>query len=144
MADLPVPEDQRPPAGGGGGLTERVADADRDRTVTLLREHVVDGRLTLDEFSERVGLALQAKSRGDLDAVMADLPAPSLVAPGAPARRARRWHVAILSGHKTKGRWRISGKTTAIAVMGGCDMDLRRAEIEGPEVEITAFAFWGG
>jgi class 3 adenylate cyclase len=28
--------------------------------------------------------------------------------------------------------------------MGGCDMDLRRAEIEGPEVEITAFAFWGG
>ncbi len=144
MADPPVPEDQRPPAGGGGGLTERVADADRDRTVTLLREHVVDGRLTLDEFSERVGLALQAKTRGDLDTVMADLPAPSRVEPGAPARRARRWHVAILSGHKTKGRWRISGKTTAIAVMGGCDMDLRRAEIEGPEVEITAFAFWGG
>ena len=28
--------------------------------------------------------------------------------------------------------------------MGGCDMDLRRAEIEGPEVVITAFAFWGG
>ena len=28
--------------------------------------------------------------------------------------------------------------------MGGCDMDLRSAEIEGPEVEITAFAFWGG
>ena len=33
----------------------RVADADRDRTVTLLREHVVAGRLTLDEFSDRVG-----------------------------------------------------------------------------------------
>jgi class 3 adenylate cyclase len=28
--------------------------------------------------------------------------------------------------------------------MGGCDMDLRQAEIEGPEVEITAVAFWGG
>ena len=28
--------------------------------------------------------------------------------------------------------------------MGGCDMDLRRAEIEGPEVEITAVVFWGG
>ena len=49
-----------------------------------------------------------------------------------------------MSGHSTKGRWRISGKTNAVAVMGGCDMDLRRAEIEGPEVEITAFAFWGG
>ena len=49
-----------------------------------------------------------------------------------------------MSGHSTKGRWRISGKTNAVAVMGGCDMDLRRAEIEGPEVEITAVAFWGG
>ncbi len=148
MADLPVPDDQRPPAGPGGaagGLSERVADADRDRTVTVLREHVVDGRLTLDEFSERVGLALQARTRGDLEAVMADLPAPTRSpAPNLPARRARRWHVAILSGHKTKGRWRISGKTTAVAIMGGCDMDLRKAEIDAPEVEISAFAFWGG
>ena len=70
---------------------------------------------------------------------------------GAPARAAsaatkkkRRWHVAVMSGHSTKGRWRISGKTNAVAVMGGCDMDLRQAEIEGPEVEITAVAFWGG
>src|SRR5271156_6568963 len=74
MADLPVPETPPPPPGGGGGLTQRVADADRDRTVTQLREHVVEGRLTLDEFSERVGLAFQARTRGDLLAVMADLP----------------------------------------------------------------------
>ncbi len=49
-----------------------------------------------------------------------------------------------MSGHSTRGRWRISGKTNAVAVMGGCEMDLRRAELEGPEVEITAVAFWGG
>ena len=59
-------------------------------------------------------------------------------------KKQRHWHVAVMSGHSTKGRWRISGKTNAVAVMGGCDMDLRKAEIEGPEVEITAFAFWGG
>jgi class 3 adenylate cyclase len=150
MADLPVPESQRPPQGGGGGLTQRVADADRDRTVTQLREHVVEGRLTLDEFSERVGLAFQARTRGDLLAVMADLPQAPL--PGdrlpepssTPTKKKRRWHVAVMSGHSTKGRWRISGKTNAVAVMGGCDMDLRGAEIEGPEIEITAVAFWGG
>ena len=138
MADLPVPEGSEP--------SQRVADADRDRTVTLLREHVVDGRLTLDEFSERVERALQATTRGELDAVMADLPAaaPGLPEPAPSVRKSRRWHVAVMSGHSTRGRWRISGKTTAVAVMGGCDMDLRRAEIEGPEVEITAFAFWGG
>jgi class 3 adenylate cyclase len=138
MADLPVPEGSEP--------SQRVADADRDRTVTLLREHVVDGRLTLDEFSERVGWALQATTRGELDAVMEDLPAaaPGLPEPASMARKSRRWHIAVMSGHSTRGRWRISGKTTAVAVMGGCDLDLRRAEIEGPEVEITAFAFWGG
>ena len=74
LPDLPIREGQRPLAGAGGGLTERVADADRDRTVTQLREHVVDGRLTLDEFSERVGLALNARTRGDLEVVMTDLP----------------------------------------------------------------------
>ena len=77
---------------------------------------------------------------------MSDLPATperSAVA-GVSPRHQRRWHVAVLSGHDTKGRWRISGKTNAVAIMGGCDMDLRRAEIEGPEVVITAFAFWGG
>ena len=123
----------------------RVADADRDRTVTLLREHVVAGRLTLDEFSDRMGRALEATNRGELDAVMADLPVASEPSSGAVTPRARRrWHVAVLSGHDTKGRWRISGKTNAVAIMGGCDMDLRRAEIDGPEVVITAFAFWGG
>ena len=127
-----------------------MANTDRDRIVTQLREHVVEGRLTLDEFSERVGLALEARTRGDLEVVMVDLPPvrpPSQPLPEAvsgPARKKRRWHVAVMSGHSTKGRWRISGKTNAVAVMGGCDMDLRRAEIEGPEVEITAVAFWGG
>ena len=52
----------------------RVADADRDRTVALLREHVVAGRLTLDEFSDRAGRALGATTRGELEAVMTDLP----------------------------------------------------------------------
>jgi class 3 adenylate cyclase len=142
-----VPEDQHPTT-PDRGLTERVADADRDRTVTLLREHVVEGRLTLDEFSERMGSALEAKTRGELDAVMADLPTTRSVPTASPTtampRKTSRWHIAVMSGHSTRGRWRIGGKTKAVAVMGGCDMDLRRAEIEGPEVEITAFAFWGG
>jgi class 3 adenylate cyclase len=79
---------------------------------------------------------------------MADLPITSSVPTASTAtatpRKASRWHIAVMSGHSTRGRWRIGGKTKAVAVMGGCDMDLRRAEIEGPEVEITAFAFWGG
>jgi class 3 adenylate cyclase len=145
MADTSRP-DQPQSHAPTGPPDQRVSDADRDRTVTLLREAVVEGRLTLDEFSDRAGRALQATTRGDLDAVMVDLPTDTtrLPEPTTTPRKSRRWHIAVLSGHQTKGRWRIGGKTTAVAVMGGCDMDLRRAEIEGPEVEITAVAFWGG
>jgi class 3 adenylate cyclase len=125
-------------------MAERVADADRDHSVLLLREHVVDGRLTLDEFSERVGLALQARTRGELELALADLPAVASPQAEASRRKARRWFVAVMSGSSAKGRWRLGGKTTAVAVMGGCDMDLRQAEIDGPEVVITAIAFWGG
>ena len=152
MADVSRPDPETPPprsrSAQGGSPTLRVSDADRDRTVTLLREHVVEGRLTLDEFSERVGRVLQATTESDLNAVMADLPAGTTNLQeqrvGAAPRKSRRWHVAVMSGHQTRGRWRIGGKTTAVAIMGGCDLDLRRAEIEGPEVEITAVAFWGG
>jgi hypothetical protein len=52
----------------------RASDADRDKTVTLLREHLAAGRLTSEEFDERLEKALSAKTLGDLDQLMADLP----------------------------------------------------------------------
>jgi class 3 adenylate cyclase len=123
---------------------ERVSDSDRDEAVTLLREHVVVGRLTLDEFSERVGVALRARTRDDIASAMTDLPTLAVAAEEATRRRSRRRFVAVMSGSQAKGRWRLSGRTTAVAVMGGVDMDLRHAEIDGPEIVITAVAFWGG
>jgi len=74
MEDPPVPPGLPPLPQDPAALAERVADVDRDRAVTQLREHVVEGRLTLDEFSERVGRALQASTRGDLQAAMSELP----------------------------------------------------------------------
>ena len=53
---------------------EPVGDAERDHVVTLLRKHCTAGRLTFDEFSERVGTALAAGTRGELEAMLADLP----------------------------------------------------------------------
>jgi hypothetical protein len=52
----------------------RASDADRERTATLLREHHAEGRLTAEEFSDRVDRALAAKTIGELDALVADLP----------------------------------------------------------------------
>lgn len=58
--------------------TMRASDADRERTATLLREHHTEGRLTGEEFHERLDLAYTAKTLGDLDALLADLPAIDL------------------------------------------------------------------
>src|SRR5258708_34577008 len=45
------------------GPSLRVSDADREQTVILLREHLLAGRLTLEEFSERIEAALNAGVR---------------------------------------------------------------------------------
>ncbi|HEY2579966.1 MAG TPA: DUF1707 domain-containing protein [Streptosporangiaceae bacterium] len=65
----------------------RVSDAERDAVATELAEHLRVGRLQLDEFDERVGQAISARTRGDLDRLLADLPRPLPPAPPAVPRR---------------------------------------------------------
>ncbi|HTS98804.1 MAG TPA: DUF1707 domain-containing protein [Streptosporangiaceae bacterium] len=56
----------------------RASDADRDRAADLLREHYAAGRLTAEEFSERLDKAYAAKTLGELENLRTDLPAPDL------------------------------------------------------------------
>jgi Domain of unknown function (DUF1707) len=51
----------------------RASDADRDRVVDMLREAVGDGRLTADEFDERLEAALSSRTLGELAVLIADL-----------------------------------------------------------------------
>jgi Domain of unknown function (DUF1707)/Cell wall-active antibiotics response 4TMS YvqF len=143
----------------------RVSDAEREATVVRLREAGGEGRLTLEELADRVERADAARTRGDLDALTADLPASTapVALPDTPSKE-RRWVVAIMGGEQRKGRWRPSRQTNAIAVMGGVDIDLREAELadgaeilaipfmgavtvtvpEGVSVEMSGFALMGG
>ena len=72
----------------------RASDADRDHVASLLQEHHAAGRLTAEEFAERMEAALRARTLGELDELLADLPHADLrhyVAAGrlaAPAARA--------------------------------------------------------
>ena len=69
----------------------RASDADRDRTAALLREHLAAGRLTAEEFSERLDAAYAAKTLGELDELLADLPGIDLYElPDASLRRGKR------------------------------------------------------
>ena len=56
----------------------RASDADRDRAAALLREHHAAGRLTAEEFHDRMEQALEAKTLGEIDDLLADLPAIEL------------------------------------------------------------------
>jgi Domain of unknown function (DUF1707) len=62
----------------------RASDADRDAVVSDLSGHFQAGRLTAEEFDERTGRALTARTWGELGELVADLPAARPAAP-APA-----------------------------------------------------------
>jgi hypothetical protein len=129
----------------------RVSDAERDVTLKVLNEHAAVGRLTLDELEERAERALVAKTRGDLAALTSDLPderAPARQAErssaGGGGRKPVRWLIAVMAGSHRRGRFRTVGSINAIAVMGGDEIDLREAEMEGGELTLNLFSLMGG
>ncbi|MGV9308837.1 FHA domain-containing protein [Nonomuraea sp. NPDC003727] len=52
----------------------RASDGERDRAIDELRDRAVEGRLSHDTFVGRVDQALRARSRHELDELVADLP----------------------------------------------------------------------
>ena len=127
----------------------RVSDAERDATMRTLGDHAAVGRLTLDELEDRASRALAAKTRGELAALTSDLPQEAAQAdpPDVPQTRVRkpvRWMVAIMSGSHRRGRFRAVGSINAVAIMGGDEIDLREAEIEGGELTVNVFTLMGG
>ena len=81
----------------------RISDADRERAAARLREHFAQGRLSSEELDERIAAALSAKTVGDVQPIMADLPDPVPVPPQ--ARQSPPW--ATGHGAVSRGRPRI-------------------------------------
>ena len=63
-------------------LTMRASDRDRQQVVDRLRSALEDGRLTMDEYVDRMEAAYQAATYGDLVPLCADLPASPRVIDG--------------------------------------------------------------
>jgi hypothetical protein len=117
------------------------SDRDRERAVDCLRLGAGEGVLTLDEFADRVARVYEARTAGQLEHVVADLPAS--VSPSRRTRPTRRV-VGVLGSARLHGRWRpAQPMTTAVAVLGGCQVDLSDASVDD-DVEIRAIAVFGG
>jgi hypothetical protein len=127
----------QPPA---GPIAVRASDADRESVALALSGNMAQGRLTLDELSQRLDLVYAAKTKDELDEVTRDLPA----APDPTTRRATSWIVSVLGGSSRSGRWRLSPRVRAISFLGGSDIDLSHAIVTTSEIRITCFAFLGG
>ncbi|MEU3738808.1 MULTISPECIES: DUF1707 domain-containing protein [unclassified Streptomyces] len=144
------PEPPRP-----AGL--RASDADRDRTADILREALAEGRLTAEEHGERIDGVYRAKTMGELEPLVSDLPAPSGAAyptvtpepvPSRPSDGvvppvADENLVAVFSSSVRKGRWRVSRRTHVYAIFGSVEIDLSEAIFEQRQVVIRAVSVFG-
>ena len=118
----------------------RASDADREAVATTLSRNLAEGRLTLDELSQRLDLVYASKTKDELDTVIRDLP----VAVDPQTRKATNWIVSILGGSNRSGRWRAADRMRVLAFLGGANLDLSHAVVTTPEVRITCFSCLGG
>jgi hypothetical protein len=110
------------------------SDADRELICGRLQEAHVHGRLTLDELSERLDTALNARTRGELLPLIQDLPAPPGDVVGPPPKR---WHIGVMGTTRRNGRWLVPAESWWTAVMGRCRLDLTKAQFEASVTTIN-------
>ncbi|MFI1562583.1 DUF1707 domain-containing protein [Streptomyces sp. NPDC020490] len=145
---------QPPPAPAVSEL--RASDADRDRIADILRDALAEGRLTAEEHAERVEEVYRAKTVGQLEPLVKDLPgahqrrdAPAYAAaPGRPPAGAIPADaddsvVAVFSSAARRGRWRAGRRIHAYAVFGSVEIDLSEALFEHQQVMIKAISVFG-
>jgi hypothetical protein len=142
----------------GDPRRQRASDADREAVAEVLRRAAGDGRLTLDELQERLDSTYAAKTYGDLEPIVSDLPVglPPTVRHSAPVPRpagtvdriggapTSQSAVAIFGAAERKGLWVVPEGFTAFALLGGIDLDLREARFQSREVRLQLTAVFGG
>jgi hypothetical protein len=122
------------------------SDAERDLVCSWLRDACVQGRLSMEEMTERVEAALLARTRAELEALVRDLP-PSPQAPEAFGLRhppPGRWHLGVVGSTKRSGRWRVPAESWWTSLVGGCHLDLTRAVFEAPITTLNIATWMGG
>ena len=106
----------------------RASDDDRERVVAVLAEAAGDGRLTLEEHSERVQRAYKARTLGELAGLTTDL-----VPAGAQPLQLddSRMVTAFFTTSRREGRWVMPDRLSVTAVGGQVILDLREALLQG-------------
>jgi len=127
-----------------GASLVRASDADRDRTVEALTAASAEGRLTLEEYSERSEAALTARTLGDLAGLTSDLPEPAPAGPaGAAPAEAAASITAVLGNESRKGPWVVPPHLAVTSVLGDCHLEMQQAVISERVTTIDARVRFG-
>jgi Domain of unknown function (DUF1707)/Cell wall-active antibiotics response 4TMS YvqF len=119
----------------------RASDDDRDRAVARLREELARGRLTLEEFTERMTAAYASRTTTELEALSHDLPAPQ--APVQSRRSPTRFVLSVFAEAVRAGRIRVQRRVVCLMGFGSIDLDLRQATLEGDVITVVALGMFG-
>ncbi|MCA1219964.1 DUF1707 SHOCT-like domain-containing protein [Streptomyces sp. 8L] len=134
----------------------RASDADRDRIADILKEALAEGRLDAEEHAERIDAVYRAKTVGELEPLVGDLPAASgagRAAAPAPSGASYGYGpesvapadnlIAVFSSNVRKGRWRIGPRTNAFSLFGNIEIDLTEALFTQRQTVINATSVFG-
>lgn len=109
-------------------MSQRIAEDDRNTAVARLQDAFAEGYLDREEMDERLQAALTAKTHGDLVPVLASLPGKD-TGPGV--------EIEAKGGRiKRSGRWRVPRTFKITSEYGKVLLDLSRAVIEHPVIDI--------
>lgn len=116
----------------------RIGDADREHAASVLREHTVEGRLTLEEYVERLDEVFAANSEQELVGALRELPERST----APTPKRRAWLITLIGSVQRRGRWTAPRRIVAFSLLGAPDFDFRHVSVAG-DVTITSISIVG-
>ncbi|MDN5861660.1 MAG: DUF1707 domain-containing protein, partial [Pseudonocardia sp.] len=118
---------------------QRVAESDREAAAAQLQQAAGDGRLTLEEFSDRVGAVWSADTRDQLQAAVGEVG----TAPPVGTLRPVSSVVTVFGDARRVGRWRLPRRVRGLALLGDIHLDLRHVVVDEPVVDITAVTVFG-
>ena len=109
----------------------------------MVARDLLSGRLTLEEFSERVEHAYAALVRADLEWICSGLPSGHELPAVRSGHRATRLTTALFAHVVKRGRLGLGRWTVACGAFCDVDLDLRKAEIHGQRTALTVLVGFG-
>jgi len=148
----------------------RASDDDRAAVAQVLEAAMEEGRLTPTELQERLDTLYRSRTLRELEPLTWDLPGHRDLVPQVPAAGAvvpppagsvssvaagsamdrvggtatSSVAIGIMSGATRAGNWVVPAQFSAVAIMGGIDIDLTKARFAESQVTISAVAIMGG